>query len=332
MTSPTITTQLVALDADCGAAPRDVIEYLATLVASAGRTTSPQELADAAITREAKAGTGVNGRVAIPHCRTTAVTEPTLAFARLSRPVDFAGPDGDADLVFLIAAPEGGGKAHLKLLSKLARALVRGDFIDTLRQARTPEEVVEAVDEVLNAGAANVDKQKKRIVAVTSCATGIAHTYMAADALEQSARGRDDIELRVEPQGSSGGNSVDPDFIARADAVIFAHDVAIRDAERFAGKPVVDSPVKRGINEPNVMIDEAIAAADNPNARRVPDAQINAASAAAATSWLTRIQQAIMTGVSYMVPFVAAGGLLLALGFLIGGYDVANGWQIGCVP
>ena len=328
MTSPTITTELVALDADCGAAPRDVIEHLAALVASAGRTSSPQELADAAIAREAKAGTGVNGRVAIPHCRTTAVAEPTLAFARLSRPVDFAGPDGDADLIFLIAAPEGGGKAHLKILSKLARALVRGDFIDALRQARTPEDVVEAVDEVLDVGAANVDKQKKRIVAVTSCATGIAHTYMAADALEQAARGRDDVELRVEPQGSSGGNPVDPDFIARADAVIFAHDVAIRDAERFAGKPVVDSPVKRGINEPNVMIDEAIAAADNPDARRVPDAQINADTATAGTSWLTRIQQAIMTGVSYMVPFVAAGGLLLALGFLIGGYDVANGWQV----
>lgn len=385
MSSSTITPDLVRLDTDFGEAPGDVIRNLAELVESAGRTSDPATLADAATAREEKAGTGVNGRVAIPHCRTSAVSEPTLAFARLSRPVNFAGPDGDAELVFLIAAPEGGGKEHLKILSKLARALVRGDFLDALRNAATPEEVVAAVDEVLNAppkkkktadtgsasgaattgtaatgsvaaasGAAgtaatanassasgstavssatekpSATAPKKRIVAVTSCATGIAHTYMAADALEQAASARDDVELRIEPQGSSGGDRVDPDFIASADAVIFAHDVAVRDRERFAGKPVVDSPVKRGINEPNTMIDEAIVAADNPNARRVPGgaAAESSGEAQGDVGWPKRIQQAIMTGVSYMVPFVAAGGLLLALGFLVGGYDVADGWQV----
>jgi len=361
VSSSTITPDLVRLDTDFGGTPAEVIGNLAELVASAGRTSEPQTLADAAASREEKAGTGVNGQVAIPHCRTSAVSEPTLAFARLSRPVDFAGPDGDAELVFLIAAPEGGGKEHLKILSKLARALVRGDFLDKLRTASAPEDVVAAVNEVLNtepkkkkaaattaaatatAGAtvaatssAPADEQpanapKKRIVAVTSCATGIAHTYMAADALEQAANGRDDVELRIEPQGSSGGDRVDQAFIDSADAVIFAHDVAVRDRERFAGKPVVDSPVKRGINEPNTMIDEAIAAADNPNARRVPGGAAGASAesgeAQSDVSWPKRLQQAIMTGVSYMVPFVAAGGLLLALGFLIGGYDVANGWQ-----
>ncbi|WP_273415659.1 PTS fructose transporter subunit IIABC [Corynebacterium appendicis] len=361
MSSSTITPELVRLDTDFGETPGDVIGNLAKLVAGAGRTSEPSTLADAATAREEKAGTGVNGRVAIPHCRTSAVSEPTIAFARLSRAVDFAGPDGDAELVFLIAAPEGGGKEHLKILSKLARALVRSDFLDTLRNAATPEEVVAAVDVVLNAapkkkkaaaadtakksataGAAagstavagapktETPKPKKRIVAVTSCATGIAHTYMAADALEQAANKRDDVELRIEPQGSSGGEPVDPDFIASADAVIFAHDVAVRDRERFAGKPVVDSPVKRGINEPNTMIDEAIAAADNPNARRVPGGAAAEPSGEAQgdVGWPKRIQQSIMTGVSYMVPFVAAGGLLLALGFLIGGYDVADGWQV----
>ncbi|WP_087118079.1 PTS fructose transporter subunit IIABC [Corynebacterium urinipleomorphum] len=361
MSSSTITPDLVRLDPDFGGTPAEVIGNLAELVASAGRTSEPQVLADAAAAREEKAGTGVNGQVAIPHCRTSAVSEPTLAFARLSRPVDFSGPDGDAQLVFLIAAPEGGGKEHLKILSKLARALVRGDFLDKLRNASVPEDVVAAVDEVLNAEpkkkkaatsetaetaaagstvaattATSAVKQpasapKKRIVAVTSCATGIAHTYMAADALEQAANARDDVELRIEPQGSSGGDRVDQAFIDSADAVIFAHDVAVHDRERFAGKPVIDSPVKRGINEPNTMIDEAIAAADNPNARRVPGGAAAASSgsgdAQGDVSWPKRLQQAIMTGVSYMVPFVAAGGLLLALGFLVGGYDVANGWQ-----
>lgn len=361
MSSSTITPDLVRLDTDFGGTPAEVIGNLAELVASAGRTSEPQTLADAASAREEKAGTGVNGQVAIPHCRTSAVSEPTLAFARLSRPVDFSGPDGDAQLVFLIAAPEGGGKEHLKILSKLARALVRGDFLDKLRNASVPEDVVAAVNEVLDAeprkkkaatttaaptavagstvaatSSATADEQpasapKKRIVAVTSCATGIAHTYMAADALEQAANGRDDVELRIEPQGSSGGDRVDQAFIDSADAVIFAHDVAVRDRERFAGKPVIDSPVKRGINEPNTMIDEAIAAADNPNARRVPGGAAAESSgsgdAQGDVSWPKRLQQAIMTGVSYMVPFVAAGGLLLALGFLVGGYDVANGWQ-----
>ena len=191
MSPPTITPDLVRLDCDFGETPGDVIGHLASIVAEAGRTNEPSTLADAATAREEKTGTGVNGRVAIPHCRTSAVKEPTLAFARLSRPVDFAGPDGDAELVFLIAAPEGGGKEHLKILSKLARALVRGDFVDKLRTAATPADIVAAVDEVLSAtkksssGAASAPK--KRIVAVTSCATGIAHTYMAADALEQAA-------------------------------------------------------------------------------------------------------------------------------------------------
>lgn len=112
-------------------------------------------------------------------------------------------------------------------------------------------------------------KPKIRIAAVTSCATGIAHTYMAADALTQAAEKRPDVELIVEPQGSAGGDRLEQSFIDFADAVIFAHDVAVRDKDRFAGKPVVDSPVKRGANEPDAMIDETIAAAKNPNAPRV---------------------------------------------------------------
>ncbi len=330
----TITTQQVALDADFGSTTQDVIRHLAGLITAAGRTENPNVLAEAANAREAQASTGVNGRIAIPHCRTAAVTEPTLAFVRLSHPVDFAGPDGDAECVFLVAAPEDDTKAHLQLLSKLARALVREEFLEKLRYANSPEDVVTAVNEVLNAGVkknevrGDVDKPKKRIVAVTSCATGIAHTYMAADALEQAARGRNDVKLLVEPQGSSGGKPIAPEFIASADAVIFAHDVAIREPERFAGKPVVDSPVKRAINEPTSMLEEAIAAARNLNPRRVPASSSDTATSTPATGRLKRIHQAILTGVSYMVPFVAAGGLLLALGYLIGGYDVANGWQV----
>ena len=355
MASDLITTDLVALDADFGDSIESVITNLATLVHGTGRASSIEGLAQPAIDREAKAGTGVPGGVAIPHCRSEVVTEPTLAFARLSRGVDFSGPDGDAQLVFLIAAPAGGGKAHLKILSKLARALVKKDFLEALRSAQSKEEIVKLVLDVVNAekpkkpaaeagaaagaaGAAVASAEPAtakagaiNIVAVTACPTGIAHTYMAADALTQTAEGRDDVNLTVETQGSSNNTSVSQSIIDAADAVIFATDVGVRDRERFAGKPVIESGVKRAINEPGVMFDEAVAAAKNPNARRVAG-EAGAASSSTAEEgdslgWGKRIQQAIMTGVSYMVPFVAAGGLLLALGFLFGGYDMANGWQ-----
>ena len=294
MASDLITTDLVALDADFGDSIESVITNLATLVHKTGRASSVDELAAPAIAREEKAGTGVPGGVAIPHCRSAAVSEPTLAFARLSHGVDFSGPDGDAQLVFLIAAPEGGGKAHLKILSKLARALVKKDFLESLRTAKTTDEIVTLVLDVVNAekpkkkttdtapttavaaGAASAgaavpasesrpaqsasDATKTRIVAVTACPTGIAHTYMAADALSQTAEERDDVELTVETQGSSNNTAVSADTIAAADAVIFATDVGVRDRERFAGKPVIESGVKRAINEPGVMIDEAITA------------------------------------------------------------------------
>ena len=159
MASDLITTDLVALDADFGDSVDSVITNLATLVHDTGRATDIAGLAQPAIDREAKAGTGVPGGVAIPHCRSEAVTEPTLAFARLSRGVDFSGPDGDAQLVFLIAAPAGGGKAHLKILSKLARALVRKDFLESLRNAPTKEEIVRLVLDVVNA-----EKPKKKPV------------------------------------------------------------------------------------------------------------------------------------------------------------------------
>ena len=146
MTSQVILPELVELDVAPGDTPESVIRHLASLVTAAGRAADADELAADALAREAKSGTGVPGGVAIPHCRSESVTEPTLAFARLSRPVDFSGPDGPADLVFLIAAPAGGGKAHLKILSKLARGLVKKDFRAALRGAATAEEIVDVVD------------------------------------------------------------------------------------------------------------------------------------------------------------------------------------------
>src|ERR687893_1537877 len=145
-----ITPDLVALDADLGADKSTVVSRLAALVAGAGRATSAEALHGDAMAREAQAATGLPGGIAIPHCRSEAVTQASLGFARLSPKVDFGAPDGPADLVFLIAAPAHGDADHLTLLTALARALVRPEFVASLRAAATPAEVVALVHDVVS--------------------------------------------------------------------------------------------------------------------------------------------------------------------------------------
>src|ERR671932_541389 len=341
-----ITPDLVALDADLGSDKTTVVRRLAGLVAGAGRATGADALADDALAREAQAATGLPGGIAIPHCRSAAVTEASLAFARLDPKVDFGAPDGPADLVFLIAAPAHGDADHLTLLTALARALVRAEFVASLRAAGSADEVVRLVQEVVSpepapaaasgatsaaaapaAAAAAADPGARRsVVVVSACPTGIAHTYMAADKLTEAGRNAG-VDVHVETQGSSGSTPLDPAVIRAADAVIFAVDVGVRDRDRFAGKPLIQSGTKRAINEPDVMLREALAAADDPNARRVPGGAGGAdepAAAAGKPGAGTEIRRWLLTGVSYMIPFVAAGGLLIALGFLFGGYQIVS--------
>ncbi|MGE2736316.1 PTS fructose transporter subunit IIABC [Mycolicibacterium vaccae] len=351
MTSPTtsqppvITTDLVLLDDTAGGDKEAVIARLAGSLAAAGRTSDADGLTGAALAREGQSATGLPGGIAIPHCRSPYVDTPTIAFARLNPPVDFGAPDGPADLVFLIAAPAAGGQEHMKLLSSLARALVRKDFVASLRAAASPAEVVDLVDGVINpaptpaatpatpapapAGQpteqpAPAAKSRKTILAVTACPTGIAHTYMAADALAAAAK-EAGVDFVVETQGSSGSTPLPAGTIAGADAVIFATDVGVKDRGRFAGKPVVASGVKRAINEPAKMIAEAVAAAGDPNAARVEGSGAATADTPRGdVGWGTRTRQILLTGVSYMIPFVAAGGLLIALGFLFAGYEISD--------
>ncbi|MDN8547674.1 fructose-specific PTS transporter subunit EIIC [Microbacterium sp. NM3R9] len=345
--SDTITPELVSLDVPLGTDKQDVIRALAGLVAAQGRATDADALAADAIAREDKDETGLPGGIAIPHAKSAAVTQASLAFARLQPGVDFGAPDGPADLVFLIAAPANAAEEHLAVLSRLARSLMQDTFTADLRAAADADGVVRVVRAAIGEGDAaaasappaasapasapaaatstdlQIDGRPARIVAVTSCATGIAHTFMAADAL--TAAGKDaGIDLVVEPQGSSGYQALPASVIDDADAVIFATDVDVREISRFAGKPVIRSGVKRGIEQPTQMIREAVAAASDPNAARVSG---TAGASAGETStqnlsWGARIQRILLTGVSYMIPFVAGGGLLIALGFALGGYEV----------
>ena len=382
--SELIAPELVLLDENLGDSRFDVIERLAHTIVKAERANDFDQLYADAKARESKTDTGIPGGIAIPHCRSAAVTVPTLAMARPNPAVDFGAKDGPADLIFFIAAPDGADQAHLKLLSTLARSLMKKSFTASLREAKTPEEIVELVSGALSGGSAKKDAKstaakdsatkdsvaapaagaagsqggasaegsdkkaepaeakaaaqaepagedtapaaaKKKIVAVTACPTGIAHTYMAADALKYAA---EDLgyDFKVETQGSSGNETLTQADIDEADAVVFAVSVNVRDRNRFAGKPYVESPVKRGIDEPEAMLNEALAEAENPNGKRVAAATSTAedSSSAVEGSWGTRIYKAVMTGVSYMIPFVAAGGIIMALGFMLEAVTTPN--------
>ncbi|WP_315431830.1 fructose-specific PTS transporter subunit EIIC [uncultured Rothia sp.] len=345
--SDLITADLVLLDENLGETRFDVIAKLAQAVVNAGRATDFEQLYAAAEARESKTDTGIPGGIAIPHCRSAAVTEPTLAMARPNPAVSFGAKDGPADLIFFIAAPDGADQAHLKLLSTLARSLMKKSFTASLREASSAEEIVELVNGALGVGEKKAEAKPaeaapaapaasaqdapaasapvKKIVAVTACPTGIAHTYMAADALKYAAEELG-YDLKVETQGSSGNETLTQADIDAADAVIFAVSVNVRERNRFAGKPFVESPVKRGIDEPKEMIAEALAAAENPNGARVAAAASSGEDSAGATegAWGSRIYKAVMTGISYMIPFVAAGGILVALGFVFEAITMPN--------
>ena len=336
--TPLIVPELVRLDALPGSGKKDVIEFLAQVVASAGRADTPEGLAGDAIAREETAPTGIPGGIAIPHCRSPHVLAPSLGFARLAEAVDFGAADGQAaDLVFMIAAPAGADDFHLQLLAKLARGLMNPDFTDALRKATTPEDVARIVTEQVEpepddgkaAGPAAEAQAPEPaadgtvIVGVSSCPTGIAHTYMAAEALEQAGKERG-VTVSIEGQGSGKIDWLDPALIKRADAVVFAHDLPVKGRDRFAGKPMVDVGVKAAVNDAGALIDQALAAMKDPDAVRVPAGGDKADDAEEENvHWARRLQRSVMTGVSYMIPFVAAGGLLIALGFLLGGYDIA---------
>ncbi|MFF3645924.1 fructose-specific PTS transporter subunit EIIC [Streptomyces sp. NPDC002564] len=345
--SEMITADLVDLELDLSAETKEAAaRSLAERMVALGRVTDLDGfLADVAA-REAQMPTGLDGGIGIPHCRSAHVAEPTLAFGRSARGIDFGAPDGPADLIFLIAAPAGADDAHLTILSSLARQLMDAGFTGALRAAGTAAEAAalisgERTDDPATTPTATATAapaaarepagqdpaggadpaEPFRIVAVTSCPTGIAHTYMAAESLENAAR-EAGVELTVETQGSAGFTRLDPAVIAAADAVIFAHDVPVRDKPRFAGKATVDVGVKAGINRPAELIAEVRekAARGETTAPGGPTPVDGAGDSG--DGYGTKLRKWLMSGVSYMVPFVAAGGLLIALGFAIGGWKI----------
>ncbi|GGZ49744.1 PTS lactose transporter subunit IIC [Streptomyces subrutilus] len=338
--SEMITPELVDLDLSADS-KEEAARSLATRMRELGRITDLDGfLADVAA-REAQMPTGLEGGIGIPHCRSAHVSAPTLAFGRAPAGIDFGAPDGPADLVFLIAAPAGADDAHLTILSSLARRLMRPEFVGALRSARTPAQAAALIagdpeptpapapaptpasapaPATTPAEPAAPAGDRFAVVAVTSCPTGIAHTYMAAESLTRAAA-EAGIDITVETQGSAGFTKLTPEQIAAADAVVFAHDVPVRDRARFAGKPTVDTGVKAGINRAAELLAEARDKAARGEVESHAPTPVER-TGEEADGYGARLRTWLMSGVSYMVPFVAAGGLLIALAFAIGGYEI----------
>ncbi|MNO30716.1 PTS system fructose-specific EIIABC component [compost metagenome] len=319
-------------------------ELIASLVAH-GRINDPSLFKEMILKREAESSTGIGGGIAMPHAKTKAVNEPTVVFAKSAQGVDFESLDGEPAIIFfMIAAPEGAGTIHLRTLAALSRLLIDGEFIEQLMATRTPDEVSELFDAKQEE---SIDKEKKKdqdnvkasakseperviigdpdsqafVVAVTACPTGIAHTFMAEDALKKKALEMG-VNIRVETNGSEGAQNVlTVDEIRRASGVIVAADKNVEMA-RFEGKPVLIRPVSDGIRKSEELIRKAMngEAPIYRNGGRGGDKE----PAEKSVSVGGKIYKDLMNGISHMLPFVVGGGILLAISFLIeqiGGND-----------
>ena len=275
--------------------------------------------------REAQTSTGLGDGIAMPHSKNEAVKEATVLFAKSNKGVDYASLDGQpTDLFFMIAAPEGANDTHLAALAELSKYLMKPGFADKLRQASTPDQVIAAFDAEEQVAAAEEAKKaeavkeaassdKPLIVAVTACTTGIAHTYMAEEALIKKGEEMG-VTVRVETNGASGvGNRLTAEEIAKAEGVIIAADKAVETA-RFDGKKLISKPVAAGIRQTEELIQTILdGKADVFHAE-------NAAEASASQEKLSlggAFYKHLMSGVSQMLPFVIGGGILIALAFLI---------------
>ncbi|WP_085993209.1 PTS fructose transporter subunit IIABC [Oceanobacillus senegalensis] len=286
-----------------------------------GVITDIAEFKDAILKREAQTSTGLGDGIAMPHAKNKAVKEPAVLFAKSQKGVEYESLDGQpAYLFFMIAVPEGGNNTHLETLAALSRQLIDKDFVDQLKEVESPEEVYELFaveqEEVAREDSEDEKEQgsKPFVVAITACPTGIAHTYMAEDALKKKAKEMN-VDIRVETQGSEGAkHALTEDEISRADAVIVAASKKV-DMDRFHGKPIIQRPVSDGINKSEELITKAVNK-DAPIFQSVGSEKKADDMEDKSNSVWGRIYKDLMNGISHMLPFVVGGGILLAISFL----------------
>lgn len=315
-----LTESTIILDVAASSKPEVIAELVAQLD-RAGKLNDPAQFTKDILAREEQSTTGIGEGIAIPHAKSRAVKEPAIAFGRSNSGLDYESMDGQpANLFFMIAATEGANDAHLEALSRLATFLMDGDFRSRILAATTKQEVLQAVTdkETEEDGPVAPEDEHtapagsgKRILAVTACPTGIAHTYMAAEKLNERAKERG-IDIKVETNGSSGvKNRLTDADIAAADAIIVAADTKVEMA-RFAGKPVIQTKVGKAIYETDNLLDRAMTG----------DAPVyqhdKSKDDAADTESKGLFYKHLMNGVSNMLPFVVGGGILIAISFFWG--------------
>jgi len=283
-----------------------------------GYVTDFEQFKAGILAREALTSTGLGEGIAMPHSKNTAVKEAVVLFAKKEGGLDYESLDGQpTDLFFMIAAPEGANDTHLAALAELSKYLMKDGFADALRTKTTAADVLatfnaaesDAVEEV----STPVNADQDFIVAVTACTTGIAHTYMAEEALKKQAKEMG-VGIKVETNGASGvGNRLTADDIKKAKGVIIAADKAV-EMERFDGKPLLSKPVAAGIREPENLINQAVSG-------NLPLYKATGVSTEDSSETKLSLGKAfykhLMSGVSSMLPFVIGGGIAIAIAFLI---------------
>lgn len=299
---------------------QDAINKLVDLMAKNGNLTDKEKYTQVVLKREEEGSTGIGEGIAIPHGKTDAVSKPGLSAMVINDGVEFDSLDGQpAKLLFLIATPNTKDNVHLDVLSRLSTLLMDTEFRKSLMEAKTPEEFLRYIDIAENAKLSQTKKNDEyEILAITSCPTGIAHTYMAAEALEKMGE-QLGHKVKVETHGSSGvKNKFTKEEIKNAKAVIIAADTKI-DLSRFDGKKLIKAKVADGINRPQELIERVLSS----------DAKIYHSSNKSQNSdsdekegFGTKIYKHLMNGVTHMLPFVVGGGILIAIAFLLDDYSI----------
>ena len=319
------TAQSIALD-EALTDQEQIISRLVELQATHGNITDKDAYKKALYAREAEGSTYVDNGITVPHAKTNVVTRPSLAALRLSSPVQYnAEDDGTTDLLFAIAAPEN-GSLHVDMLARMMQMLMNEDFVEKLKAAKTPAEFLDCIDaqEEAQFGAESFTQQEipqsgYRILAVTACVNGIAHTYMAAEALTK-AGDKLGLPTKVETNGSDGAkNILTREEIANCDGIIVAAEKKVETA-RFDGKPVLFTRVDDGIHKPEELI-KKIVHGEVPVYHAEGGAQA-AEDASGKDSFGRALYKNLMNGVSHMLPFVVGGGIMIALAFLLDDYTI----------
>ena len=296
----------------------DAISEMVQKLVDTGYVTDFDTFKDGILAREALTTTGLGEGIAMPHSKNAAVKEAVVLFAKKDGGLDYESLDGQpTDLFFMIAAPDGANDTHLAALAELSKYLMKDGFADSLRTTTTPDQVLATFNA---AGAATVEEAVAEInndedfvVAVTACTTGIAHTYMAEEALKKQAKELG-VAIKVETNGASGiGNKLTAEDIKKAKGVIIAADKAV-EMDRFDGKPLILKPVAAGIREPENLIKEALSG-NLPTYKSTGQAQENESDEKLSIG--KAFYKHLMSGVSSMLPFVIGGGIAIAIAFLI---------------